>query len=342
MQLPQNFRDLAAEFPHNLEVRRILQLTPPRQDRHWKFIRASRSVFDRIPAAMDMDALFYRFPSERSYCQRLSQLKPHGGRNGKVALSVDLICLSTPWVSGQWKDTLPVDSRQRHPFPRSGDLADPDGSNVARDSALALRDGSMRWNTGDPGRLLEEIRQEYRNAERYRLLVPWQQTEVHGMHSSQKNALYFQAPRWWVNEWWTSAHMFIPLPPLVTFRASRLIDDGFENLYWRTVFEAEWVVLVLSRWCAEIIQRRIMWRLPGQARAGIETMGIGKLMKGSPYDVGHVNRWLHEHDQHLWGATYMSRMLRGPSRGEEALYEHVEEFVRVYTPSTDPLPKGPY
>ncbi len=274
MQISQNFRDLAVEFPHNLEVRRILQLTPPLQDRHWKFIRASRSVFDRIPAAMDMDALFYRFPSERSYCQRLSQLKPHGGRNGKVALSVDLICLSTPWVSGQWKDTLPVDSRQRHPFPRSGDLADTEGSNVARDSALALRDGSMRWNTGDPGRLLEEIRQEYRTAERYRLLVPWQQTEVHGMHSSQKNALYFHAPRWWVNEWWTSAHMFIPLPPLLTYRASRLIDDGFENLYWRTVFEAEWVVLVLSRWCAEIIQRRIMWRLPGQARAGIETMGI--------------------------------------------------------------------
>ena len=64
MQLPQNFRDLAAEFPHNLEVRRILQLTSPRQERHWKFIRASRSVFDRIPAAMDMDALFYRFPSK--------------------------------------------------------------------------------------------------------------------------------------------------------------------------------------------------------------------------------------------------------------------------------------
>ena len=64
MQLLHNFRDLAAEFPHNLEVRRILQLKPPRQDRHWKFIRASRSVFDRIPAAMYMDALFYRFPSE--------------------------------------------------------------------------------------------------------------------------------------------------------------------------------------------------------------------------------------------------------------------------------------
>jgi hypothetical protein len=38
----------------------------------------------------------------------------------------------------------------------------------------------------------------------------------------------------------------------------------------------------------------------------------------------------------------MSRMLRGPSRGEEALYENVEEFVRAYTQSMEPLPKGHY
>jgi hypothetical protein len=191
MQLHQNFSDLVSEGPQNLEVRRIAQLTPVRQELHWKHIRASRSVFDRIPASLDMDVLFYRFPSERGYCQRLSQLKPYVGRDGKVALSVDLICLSTPWVSGQWKDTMPSEPRQRHPFPLSGDLADPDGSNVSRDIAFALRDGSLRCNTGDPGRLLEEIRQEYKNVERYRLLVPWQQTEVHGMHSSQRNALYF-------------------------------------------------------------------------------------------------------------------------------------------------------
>jgi hypothetical protein len=41
---------------------------------------------------------------------------------------------------------------------------------------------------------------------------------------------------------------------------------------------------------------------------------------------------------YLWGAKHMSRMIRGPSRGSEALYENVEEFVRVYPPSTDPLP----
>jgi hypothetical protein len=339
-QLPHMFRDLVEECPRNWEVRRIAQLTPARQDRQWRFIRASRSVFDRIPASLDMDVLFYRFPSERSYCQRLSQLKPHQGKRGKVDLSVELICLSTPWVSGQWRDTLPLDPRQRHPFPRTGDLSDPEGSNVALDSAQALRDGSILWGTGDPGRLLEEIRQEYRNADRYRLLVPWQQTEVHGMPSSKRNALYVQAPRWWYNQWWTSAHMFVPLPPILTYRASRLIEGGSEGEYWHTVFEAEWVVLVLSRWCADIIQRRIMWRLPGQARAGINTMGLGKLLRGSPYGVDQLRRWLYDHDLHLWGAKHMSLMLRGPSRGEEAQFENVEEFVRFYTPSTEPLPKG--
>ena len=70
-------------------------------------------------------------------------------------------------------------------------------------------------------------------------------------------------------------------------------------------------------------------------------MGLGKLLRDSPFGVDQLRRWLYDHDLHLWGASFMSRMLRGPSRGEEALYENVEEFVRVYTPSTEPLPKGP-
>jgi hypothetical protein len=135
--------------------------------------------------------------------------------------------------------------------------------------------------------------------------------------------------------------MFVSLPPLLTYRASRLIEGGSDAEYWNTVFEAEWIVLVLSRWCADIIQRRIMWRLPGQARAGVETMGLGKLLRDSPYGVDQLRRWLYDHDLHLWGAKFMSRMLRGPSRGEEELYENVEEFARTYTPSTEPLPKGP-
>jgi hypothetical protein len=113
--------------------------------------------------------------------------------------------------------------------------------------------------------------------------------------------------------------MFVPLPPLLTYRASRLIEGGNDVEYWHTVFDAEWVVLVLSRWCADVIQRRIMCRLPGQARADIDTMGLGKLLRGSPYGVYQLRRRLYDHDILLWGAKFMSRMLRGPSRGEEAL-----------------------
>jgi hypothetical protein len=120
-----------------------------------------------------MDVLFYRFPPEGGYCQRLSQLKPSTGRKGQVELSVDLLCLSTPCVSGQWRDTFPLYPRHRHPFPHSGDLTDPEGSNVALDRSLALWDGSLRGNTGDPGRLLEEIRQEYGHAECGTTKFPW-------------------------------------------------------------------------------------------------------------------------------------------------------------------------
>jgi hypothetical protein len=72
-QLPQVFRDLVEEFPRNWEVRRIAQLTTARQDRQWRFIRASRSAFERIPASLDMDVLFYRFPSERGCRQGKSR-----------------------------------------------------------------------------------------------------------------------------------------------------------------------------------------------------------------------------------------------------------------------------
>jgi hypothetical protein len=45
-------------------------------------------------------------------------------QEGMVELSVDVLCLPTPWVSGEWRDTLPLDPRQRHSFPRTGDPAD--------------------------------------------------------------------------------------------------------------------------------------------------------------------------------------------------------------------------
>jgi hypothetical protein len=61
--LPQNFLELAAEYPQCFEVRRIWELSPERQERQWRLMRASRSTLDIIPRALGMDVIFYRFPS---------------------------------------------------------------------------------------------------------------------------------------------------------------------------------------------------------------------------------------------------------------------------------------
>jgi hypothetical protein len=68
-QLPHVFRDLIEECPRNWEVRHIEQLTPARQDRQWRFIRASRPVFDRI----------YREPeSPKEVSQQATRTNPMG------------------------------------------------------------------------------------------------------------------------------------------------------------------------------------------------------------------------------------------------------------------------
>jgi hypothetical protein len=138
-------------------------------------------------------------------------------------------------------------------------------------------------------------------------------------------------------EWWTSVQMFVPLPPFLTYRASYLIEDSRDSAYWHAVFEAECYPCPFPLVC-RYPPEGIMRRLPGQARAGMDTIGIVKLLRDSPGE-GQLRRWLSDHDLYLWGAKYMSRMIRGPSRGSEALKENVEEFVRVYTPSTEPLPE---
>jgi hypothetical protein len=96
------------------------------------------------------------------------------------------------------------------------------------------------------------------------------------------------------------------------------------------VFEAEWISLVFSRFCADIVQRRIMWRLPVRARLGIATMGVVKLLQGSTYGIRDVERWVLDHDMHPWNEKRMSYVRRGPTSDSPALTEDLIEFVRLY------------
>jgi hypothetical protein len=67
---------------------------------------------------------------------------------------------------------------------------------------------------------------------------------------------------------WTSPLMMVLIPPAVTYRANMLLSEKEGtpeyDLWWR-VMEVEWVVLVFGRWCADIQERAIMWRLPARA-----------------------------------------------------------------------------
>jgi hypothetical protein len=66
------------------------------------------------------------------------------------------------------------------------------------------------------------------------------------------------------------------------------------------------VVLVFGRWCADIQERNIMWRLPVRARRGLDELKIENFFHRSPYNVQNVRVWLQDHDAHSWEASHMS------------------------------------
>jgi hypothetical protein len=149
---PHGFDVLRETLPDHLEIRRLDRLAEYKLERQWQRLRALHFARDIIPIGLDMDCLHYFFPSERAFFQRFSTLKPPP--NGYVNLSTELLCLHTPWVSGQWRESLPVNVQVKHPYPTSGDLQNPEDMPCTLDSAHTLWASSRIWGTGDPARLL--------------------------------------------------------------------------------------------------------------------------------------------------------------------------------------------
>jgi hypothetical protein len=135
--------------------------------------------------------------------------------------------------------------------------------------------------------------------------------------------------------------MAVPLPPVVTYKASQLLrraEDTIEGRFWWLVFESEWTVLVFARWCADIRQRRLMWRLPVRARDNITKMGVGRLLTDSDFNDEHVLQWLVAHENCAWGAKRRKYRVAGPNRENPAgVYRDVVEFVRQFDPLDLPL-----
>jgi hypothetical protein len=191
---------------------------PTRAEDAWLRRRRHAPLDLRVPAAWNLYAIYLRHAEERSYCERLHQLQVLLSLG---ALSVRFVCFDRPWVPYRWPEPPRVPYMSAKTYPMAGDVPDPDGG-VALDSPWQLREASVRHGTGDPGRLLMEGRTEHRMATNTGFLVPFQQVEFFDQLQGVRYVCYVPCPPWW-EEAWISRNMSVPLPPIVTYKASKLL-----------------------------------------------------------------------------------------------------------------------
>jgi hypothetical protein len=334
---------ISKAYPNVLEVERFGAVPQSRRNQLWQRHRADIPETERIAPELAMDLVHYRAPSERAYCQALAKLiVPF---DIPATPSVSLVGLPTPFIPFVWQDCSPCESRCHPSQSITGDLSGVSNTEPAADSAQALWAGSLGAGTGDPGQRLHDIRKEGRIFQQFRYLVPWGNVEFYSTPAEPRSRLYARAPTWWEADGWTSPQMFVPLPPCLAYRGSQLIGRdryaGRETRFWWRVFESEWVALVFSRWCTDIVQRRIMWHLPQRALQGIRAMRVEALLCDSPYCLGDVRAWLTAHDEYSWSARRMYRCIREATPRHPAWRGIVEEFVRRFPPPGDRSPERP-
>jgi hypothetical protein len=168
-----SWEDISRLFTEHLEVRRFLQLPRSRQPTTWKERRKHAPFSEAVHPVWDLDALYLRHPDERAYCERLRRLPVDSSR---TSLSVKLVFLDSPWVPFRWSQPQHRTEVNRSRIPGTGDLVDPGGSDISLDSAWRLRTASIEGGTGEPGRMLGEIKKKHREARKHSLLVPYQRT----------------------------------------------------------------------------------------------------------------------------------------------------------------------
>jgi hypothetical protein len=127
--------------------------------------------------------------------------------------------------------------------------------------------------------------------------------------------------------------MMIPLPPVLTYRESRFLSDYRgtpEGELYERVFETEWTAFIFARWCSDIPQREIQWRLLPRVRENIDAIGLDALLQGSRYSVRYLQFWLGEHDSRPWYDRTQENLVRGPTRTGPAISQTLFEFVRIF------------
>jgi hypothetical protein len=181
--------------------------------------------------------------------------------------------------------------------------------------------------------MVSEIRKEHRESTRNCAeLILYQQVEYYKKNGFARRELYPRHKDCW-DDVRVSQKKFVPLPPVLTYRASILLENTPEGKFWWQVFEVEWTVLVFSHWCNDLAQRSLMWVLPRRIRENIDTMGVDRLMPGSRYKVATVKAWLHHHYIYDWTAKKQRYRLRCPTTRAPELAEELTEFISIYPPN---------
>jgi hypothetical protein len=326
-----SWEEMRQQNPDHLEVRRFSALASQQQPALWRSRRAHSPCDIPVPRDWDLDALYFRCPEEEAYGRRIRKLSVSFSNTPR--LSVALLCFGFPVVPYNWPlPQTPCPATYTNFTPR-GDLPDPAGGETALDSAWSLREGSIADGSGDPGRMLGEARKEARDTHRkFNEFVAYHQVEFYRQGPPARQSLYPRIPSWW-EEVWVSQNMFVPLPPVITYRARSLLPEKVgtpEGEFFERVLEAEWTALVFGRWCADIPQRGIMWALSPRLRRNIDEMGVPALRDQSRYSRADVEKWLADHDSHPWLNTTMLYRERGPRNQEPEHWEELCEFVRPY------------
>jgi hypothetical protein len=100
--------------------------------------------------------------------------------------------------------------------------------------------------------------------------------------------------------------------------------------------------MLLGRWCIEISQRQLMWRLPSRARSYVDTLGVSALLVLSPYRVADVQGLLNDHETYEWRASPMTYQTRvSTTKMPKGDLQEIVEFVRIYSPAGVPSPGVP-
>jgi hypothetical protein len=206
-----------------------------------------------------------------------------------------LLFLKKPIVPTQWS---PAPQRCHgdniSEYPRGGDVFLPRDS-VKRDSGYSVYAASVAGNLGVLWSLLKEFRREWRHL-RNGLLNSWSQTEYYDLAQPSRDALCPKTPQGWKGAE-VPARVFVPLPPVVTYRGSELIR--WDPFHW-TIFRKEWTALVFGLWVTDIHFCGLLWQLPHKVRSCINQLRISVLLRGSQLSLDEAHALLAVHDAVEW------------------------------------------